>query len=306
MIDVKHIFENAILDESLGNLSQLTDKDIKSLIVKMLKNHEFRKVSGTSPDSKISHEITCKHSEIIKVLKREQSIHGNISTVVVDAGEGRRGFVQFWNDEGEPDVSASAKVYVFGGYQGYDFTSSFRRETRKVSTLSNALKYFHQTWYKTAVTVGEIKDVDVKLVIIYADQKKLDKVADREQSRKFNDKYDPVDAYGWSTETPFMKNAKQQAREIRDNRMAAGFGNMSSTAPDFVYKLREIDKNTAYGSNITFVVDGVEYKSVTIDTKPSLTITQSGAYIDIGRMYKVGGGSVYIRLTQNGIQLVSR
>lgn len=171
MIDVKHIFENAILDESLGNLSQLKDKDIKSLIVKMLKNHEFRKVSGTSPDSKISHEITCKHSEIIKVLKREQSVHGNISTVVVDAGEGRRGFVQFWNDEGEPDVSASAKVYVFGGYQGYDFTSSFRRETRKVSTLSNALKYFHQTWAKTAVTVGELKDVDVKLVIIYADQK---------------------------------------------------------------------------------------------------------------------------------------
>ena len=305
MIDVKHIFENAILDESLGNLSQLADKDIKSLIVKMLKNSEFRNVSGTSPDSKISHEITCKHSEIIKVLKREQSIHGNISTVVVDAGEGRRGFVQFSNIA-DTDVSASTKVYVFGGYQGYDFSSRFKESTRKVSTLSNALKYFHQTWFKTAVTVGELKDVDVKLVIIYADQKKLDKVADREQSRKFNDKYDSVDAYGWSKETSFMKNAKQQAREIRDSRMAAGFGNMSSSAPDFIHKLREIDKNTAYGSQITFVVDGVEYKSVTIDTKPSLTISQAGTYVDVGWMYKVGGGSVYIRLTQNGIQLVSR
>ena len=81
---------------------------------------------------------------------------------------------------------------------------------------------------------------------------------------------------------------------------------MSSSSPDFIHKLREIDKNTAYGSQITFVVDGVEYKSVTIDTKPSLTITPSGTYVDVGWMYKVGGGSVYIRLTQNGIQLVSR
>lgn len=304
MIDVKQIFESAILDEALGNLSQLADKDIKSLIVKMLKNPEFRRESGTSPDSKVSHEITCKHSEIIKVLKREQSVHGNISTVIVDAGNGQRGFVQFSN-MGDTDVSASTNVSVFGGYQGYDFTYSRGSLNRKVLTLTNALKYFHQTWSKINSTVSELKDVEVKLVIIYVDQQKLDKVKDRiEQNRTGKDKYAP--ASGWYSETSFMKGARQQAREIRDNRIASGFGNMKSTAPDFLHKLREIDKSTSFNSKITFVVDGVEYDRVAIDSKVTLNTSPSGSYVTVGWMYKVGGGSVYIRLTDTGIQLVDR
>lgn len=281
------------LNESLGNLNAITDSTMKRYVKQILK---YRGYSGVSPDSEISREISCKHGDIIKVLKREASANGDIAAVVFKHDERNVGILVFDPDS---EISASANVRVLGGYQGYDIG---KRDGNKFLTLSNALKYFQENWTSGRLKQSDIKDNEVSIVIIYADREQLQKTQDRRYNKSNSDKYQSDYSYGSHGDTRFMKDAKQKAKEIRQQKLIDKNKNLSTKDPMLYAKLHDIHKTAARiagGPEVT--IDGVTYSDMFIDSRPTFKLVNNVPRITLGYFKDYS-----LVLSTNGVEIVKQ
>lgn len=116
MINVKQIFESAILNEALGNLNKVSDPTAKRIIVQLLKDRQIRNTAWVTQDSAVEDGGSYKEDEFTKTLKKVTNLGKRVGMIVFVAGESSVGVV-IRDDQYVQDgaVRKTLKVYSVVG-----------------------------------------------------------------------------------------------------------------------------------------------------------------------------------------------
>lgn len=193
-VNVKQIFENVILSESLGNLNGIPDPQAKQVIASLLKDKETRMYAEVSTESSIEkigsyRDITSFNAE----LKKFTSLGHRVGAIVFLPDNGR-GIVAVITDERYYKEGRVRNELIV---RSADTSTSGNKRYGEETTLGKL--------YNGYFTANLKKAGQIDVYAILRDPKLVAKVNAREDNKSFSDKY-AQDGSGMSS---FMARALQ-------------------------------------------------------------------------------------------------
>lgn len=193
MIDVKQIFESAILNEALGNLNNIPDSHAKKVITGLLKNRWGRTMADVSPNSAVDNLGSFQGglTGFNQALKKYTAMGHRVGAVVFLPKDGKA-VVTIINDHRYvSDGAVRNDIVVRSADWEQAQTGRFGSETT-LGKMTNV--YFD---------LKNAENVDV--YVILRDPALTDKIESRQKAMNFKDPYAP--GANRSGKSEFMTNA---------------------------------------------------------------------------------------------------
>lgn len=193
------------LDEALGNLNTIANKNAKKALIQLLRHKTAQATANITQNSSV--ELLGKYPEVTdvnKALKRYTNLGHRVGAIVVIAPDGDATVIVIVDADYHATGNVSNNTQVRSTQWHVAGTAQYRLGEK--TTLGKA--------YRSYSAFNE-RPTNVEVYAILVDGDYALTRREREANKQSTDKYAPTGSTG---ATPFMRNARERANELRVER----------------------------------------------------------------------------------------